>query len=155
MPSRMASWRRVCPFLVFLSACLFYSGLSTRNNRDQEPPSQHGRRPGAANFSGRASDVAPGGSEAAPRENVASERGTSQPRSHSGPSSASRQAPPPPAFFSGSTEAETSGSRRRSGGLFCVFNYVPLTDTLLYITRVKLGNQAAALSQRSGLLPRY
>lgn len=76
-------------------------------------------------------------------------------RSHSGPSSAPHQAPPPPAFFSGSTEAETSGSRRRSGGLFCVFNYVPLTDTLLYITRVKLGNQAAALSQRSGLLPRY
>lgn len=41
------------------------------------------------------------------------------------------------------------------GGLFCVFNYVPLTDTLLYINWVKLGNHAAALAQTVAPLPRY
>lgn len=63
--------------------------------------------------------------------------------------------PPPPAFVSGSAQAETMGSRRRSGGLSCVSHHPPLTDTLLYINGVKLGNQAAALSRRSAPLPRY
>lgn len=81
----------------------------------------------------------------------------SQPRLHSGPFFPPHQAPPPPAFFifsSSSTEVETMGSWR-CGGLFCLFNYVPLTDTLLYINGVKLGNQAAALSQSGARLPRY
>lgn len=102
------------PRLSLLLICLF----RIKKNRDQETPSQYGCRPGAANFSGRASSVPHRRSEGRTRGRAATSR------LHLGPSRLAvdpqHQAPPPPASFSGSAEAEAKGSGRRSGGAFSV-----------------------------------